>query len=326
MDRRIWLTTLGTLLLLSSAAMGQPRGNRAATKAAADALFRQGREAFDKGDYAQACPKFAESQTIEPAPGTLLNLAVCEERVGKLVSARKHLGDLLPQLSARDDRLAFARDLLAKIEKRVSRLSLMLAPGAPSETVVLDEREGKALPFEVDVELDPGVYDLSIKAPGRPSTRLLITLAEGQREERLIAPAPAPVEPDKSRGGPLSPRPPEPGSNLGRTLGFVAGGVGVAAFGVAAVTGVVLLNKKSAVDDKCPAKVCSEEGLRLLREAKETPLLPVNTASWILGIAGVSAGAVLILTSKPKGASEPKATAFATVLPLGGGLGVRGCF
>jgi hypothetical protein len=325
MNRRLWLPTVGTVLLISPAALGQQGNSKAATKAAADVLFRQGREAFDKGDYGRACPKFAESQAVDPAPGTLLNLALCEERSGKLVRARQHLTELVPQLSSRDDRLPFAKDLLAKIAKRVARLSLTLAPGAPSETLVIDEREGKTLPFEVEIELDPGEYELSIQAPGRPSDKLRILLAEGQREARAILPPPA-VEPvKKSRVAPPPP-PPPPGPGLARTLGFVAGGVGVAAFGVAAVTGVVLLNKKSAVDDLCPKKRCSDEGERLRKAAEATPVLPLNTVSWIVGIAGVGAGAVLILTSNPKGTSEPKAAAFPMVLPSGGGLGVRGCF
>lgn len=314
---------VGTLLLISPAALGQ--GNsKATTKAAADALFRQGREAFDKGDYSRACPKFAESQAVDPAPGTLLNLALCEERSGKLLHARQHLTELVPQLSSRDDRLPFARDLLAKIEKRVCRLSLTLAPGAPSETVVVDEREHTTLPLGVEIELDPGEYELSIQAPGRPSEKLRIGLTEGQREARVIQP-PKAVEPDKKSSVPPTP-PPKSGPGLARTLGFVAGGIGVAAFGVAAVTGVVLLNKKSAVDDLCPKKRCSAEGERLRKAAEATPVLPLNTVSWILGIAGVGAGAVLILTSSPKGTSEPKAAAFPMVLPSGGGLGVLGRF
>lgn len=325
MDFRLWLPTLGLLVLLSPAAVAAPRG-----KAAADALFKEGREAFDKGDFARACPRFAESQKLDPAPGTLLNLAVCEARTGKLLSARQHLTELLPQLPARDDRGPFAKDLLAKVDARLGRLTLTLAPGAPLETEVKDEQgAGTALPVGVEIPLDPGEYSFVITAPGRPPSPLRITLAEGQREARAVSPLPAPVkatEPDK----PVAAPPPEgqeaSGPRLRRTLGIAAGGVGVAALGVAAVTGVLLLNKKSEVDAKCIDKRCSPEGITLKEEAEKTPLLPVNTVSWILGIAGVGAGVALILTSRSQGTSEPRTTAFATVLPGGGGLGVRGRF
>src|SRR5262245_37563455 len=50
--------------------------------AAAEALFREGRQLMDSGAIAQACVKFEESLRLDPALGTMLNLAVCEERAG----------------------------------------------------------------------------------------------------------------------------------------------------------------------------------------------------------------------------------------------------
>ena len=326
---------LGFLVLLSPAAQAQPRGKLA------DTLFKEGREAFDKGDYARACPKFAESHQIDPAPGTLLNLAVCEERTGKLVSAREHLTALLPQLPPKDDRVPFVKDLLKKLDARVSRLSLTLGPGAPKETEVKDEPEGKVLPVGVEILLDPGEHTFVISAPGRPADQLRITLSAGQRETRAVTPLPVPVQqqvvtgatgPDKPGGAPAK-GDDTSGSNLRRTLGFAAGGVGVAALGVAAVTGVVLLGKKAAVATACPNKMCPDEAsTQTLNDARSTPLLPVNTVSWIVGILGVGAGVTLILTSGigsgsgSKSTAAPSAAAFVTATPGGGGLGIRGRF
>src|SRR5690349_9072722 len=58
--------------------------------ARAAALFKEGREAMVHGNAATACPKFAESQRLDPAAGTLRNLALCEEAIGELAKAVVH--------------------------------------------------------------------------------------------------------------------------------------------------------------------------------------------------------------------------------------------
>ena len=53
----------------------------------ADALFQEGRRLLDAGDATAACPKFEESQRLDPGLGTLLNLADCYERTSRLALA-----------------------------------------------------------------------------------------------------------------------------------------------------------------------------------------------------------------------------------------------
>ncbi|HEU4534580.1 MAG TPA: tetratricopeptide repeat protein, partial [Polyangiaceae bacterium] len=63
------------------AAGGPARANETSDRA--EALFREGREAMKRGDLDEACPKFSESQELDPSAGTLLNLALCEQRKGE---------------------------------------------------------------------------------------------------------------------------------------------------------------------------------------------------------------------------------------------------
>jgi hypothetical protein len=315
MVRRPWLPILAFALLLSPSAQGQS-GN----KSAATALFKEGRDAFDKGDFPTACTKFAESQKADPAPGTLLNLAVCEDRLGKLLSAKQRLEELIPQLPKSDDRIPFAKELAVKLDERIPRLKLILARTAPPDTKVKLAGESAPLPLDTPIPMDPGKHDLVVTAPGRLGVQVQVQLEEKQRVEQAVAPGVSlAAETDKP---PDVPKNDSSSAGLRRILGISAGGLGVAFFGVATATGVVLLGKKSDVDAHCPNMRCDAEGIRLKNEAESTPLLPLNTASWIIGISGVAAGTVLIVTSL----GGDKTAAFGpTVLPTGGvGFGVRG--
>src|SRR5262245_38672975 len=59
----------------------------AADKAAAEALFDQGRAAMQEGDFGKACGLLERSQHIDPGVGTLLYLAECYEKSGRSASA-----------------------------------------------------------------------------------------------------------------------------------------------------------------------------------------------------------------------------------------------
>jgi len=52
----------------------------AAMPALAESLYQDGRDLLTAGRTAEACEKFAESHRLDPAAGTLLNLAACNER------------------------------------------------------------------------------------------------------------------------------------------------------------------------------------------------------------------------------------------------------
>src|SRR5271156_1769624 len=75
--------------LASGAARAQaPAPPASATdKVAAEALFEEGRRLVAAGSFADACPKFADSERLDPSGGALLNLASCYEKLGRSATA-----------------------------------------------------------------------------------------------------------------------------------------------------------------------------------------------------------------------------------------------
>jgi hypothetical protein len=63
-----------------------------AASTVAQALFDEARQLTAAGRYVEACPKFAESQRIDPSMGTRFYLADCLEHIGKLAPKTSSCG------------------------------------------------------------------------------------------------------------------------------------------------------------------------------------------------------------------------------------------
>ena len=151
--------------------------------AAADTLFRKGREAAEKGDWATACPKFAESQRLDPAPGTLLNLADCEEHLGQLASAYEHFKTALETMAPNDDRIPFAKQHMAQVEKRVPHLTLNASADLPaSARVTKDDVQLGSASFGLALPVDPGAHSIVVVVAGHADRRVTVTLKAGDAQ------------------------------------------------------------------------------------------------------------------------------------------------
>ena len=110
------LALVGALALSSAQAAASPS---AADRAMAQSLFEDGRRLMAAGDFASACPKLAESQALDPSGGTLLNLAVCHEKQGRLATAWSDFKEALSV--ARRDHIALAVESLQEAKDELER-------------------------------------------------------------------------------------------------------------------------------------------------------------------------------------------------------------
>ena len=295
---------------------------------AAEALFLAGRDAVQRGSYDVACPKFAESERLDPAAGTLINLADCEEHVGSVAHAWEHWREAVDMLAPGDPRLPAVKQRGVAIEKRVPHLTVRVGPGAPEGTTVTrDGIEVGVAALSLPLPADPGEHTVIAAAPGHRPASFKVTLVEGQTQEVVVSPgeAEAPVEkpappvvltplppPVVAEGPPASPRE----SHGTRTLGFVLAGAGVASIGVGAVTGLLAIGDKNDLAKECyPAKVCSPAGADAASSGQT--MATVSTVTFAVGLAAAAAGVYFVLSS-PHAAGHRTALSPLAV-PGGGG-------
>jgi tetratricopeptide (TPR) repeat protein len=304
------------------------------TKAAvAEALYRQARDLMAAGKYDEACPKFAESQRLDPATGTLLNLAACHERQGKVATAWIEYSDALfaARRDGREDRVEYARERAKDLEPKLSRLTLQLEPGAdqPDLTLELDGATlGRAV-IGAAMPIDPGSHLVRASAPGKKPWQQTIEVGAVADQKTLTIPVlePAPVEPAAGPApapGPLvaapGPAHDQPGSRSVPTAVYLAGGITLALAVGAGVTGVAYLKSKETYEDGVP-KGASDE--LAAREQTAQTYGYVNAGLWAATALGAGVTTYLYLT-RPERPSAAQLTPWAT--PRAAGLSLTGGF
>lgn len=249
-----------------------------AEQAAAEALFRDGRNLLERGDTAGACARFGASERLEPAPGTELNLAICHEKLGRLARAWQFLQQALHALPSDDSRAEGARLRLAELEPRLAFMTLRAEPGLPENAVLKCGADiYTRAAFGVRIPFDLGGYACRVEAPGHLPRRLDLAFDTAAAYQVPVAP-----------GARLAPRPveqrPSPGST--RPWATASGGGAAAALLSSIALGIGALQNRNTVEQECDRSGCSRAGLAAA-ERGETFALASTTAfvgSVVLGL------------------------------------------
>lgn len=168
---------LAVLLGSTAAAHAQPAG------AQAEVLFREGRDALAAGRVAEACSAFEQSQKLEPAVTTLLNLAGCRERQGQLATAWGLFLDVERQTRSGDAAASklhsVAQSRAKKLEPRISKLTISVADDGKIDglEVVRGSDKVEAALWNHALPVDGGTYTITARAPGMPPWTTQITVA-----------------------------------------------------------------------------------------------------------------------------------------------------
>lgn len=290
-------------LVASALVVAAPRVARAeGDAAAAEALFAEARVLMKDGRFREACPKLEASLAIEPAVGTMLNLAECLAKTGRNASAWLRYRDAASMAlqSGQREREEIARERAKALAPMVCHLVIMgprradlaiTRDGVPVDTKAL----GVPIPVDEGEHVvraeargeSPFIHDVVVKSAGTPCANTVVTIPF----------ASPPSSASEARGW----------STL-HTVAVVTGVVGLVATGVGAGFGLSAASANRESRDLCTADACTPEG-RDLRTSAGTRA-DIATASVISGAVLVVAGAVVWIVS------PSRTTSRAAVSPL----------
>ncbi|MBK8255060.1 MAG: hypothetical protein IPK82_20670 [Polyangiaceae bacterium] len=321
-------------------------------KLAAESLFQAAKQLMTEKKYTEACPKFAESQKLDPSPGTLLNLGRCYEALGKTASAwteYKAAAVLAAQLGQKD-REQGARDLAKALEGKLSKLTVT-APAVPGLVVKSDGVEMGAAMLGTAMFVDPGDHTIEAGAPGYETYSATVRVGPDGDSKTAAVPAlvkkaePTPTVTATANAAPtatalptvtttptVAPTTvPTEGSNTLRTTSYVLMGVGVAGVAVGGVMGGLAAGDVSnAQNDStlCPNKLCTPQGRQVINDASTKAL--VSSIALPVGIAAAGAGVVLFFISSPSDKKSGKTFRSVAISPFaspqGASVSIHGKF
>lgn len=293
----------------------------------AEELFRRAKALMAEKKDREACPLLEESERLDPQIGTLLNLAICHENMGRIASAWGEF-KAVEQRANRNDRVKMAHDRAARLEPRLSRLKIVAAE-KPAGLVVKVDGEAKGEPLWGGVAVDPGPRTLEASAPGKVTATwkadvegegALVTVTVPRLEDQ-----PAPKAVVVARVDPaIEQREIDriAANRSRRTAGVVVGASGLAVLAAGGVFGILAIGKNGDASRACPAPcVAGSSAARTADDRTDRALLFANLANVAIpvGVVAAAVGAVLYFGAGP----TERRTAWLAPAPGGGTVGVR---
>ncbi|HEY2410023.1 MAG TPA: hypothetical protein VGI10_28665 [Polyangiaceae bacterium] len=296
-------------------AAGPASAQSAPDSAAAQALFEQGKAMLAAGRVRDACPKFEESQRLDPGSGTLLNLARCYEEEHRVASAwTKYLeAAAAAKATGNAERENEARQQAARLRPHLANLVIAVPAEVSALRGLEIVRDGEPVgtpQWGLPIPADEGEHSVVVKAPGYlPWQSAVIVKRETTTTLNVRA-----LQPDLQSSAPLavsnaapSPArvPPESRGGTQRAFSLVAGVVGVVGAGVGVGFGLTSKTDHDRAAKYCNGGTCTDpRGVTATHDAYSAG--NIATAGAIVGAVGLVSALTLWLTA-PSSRSEAPA-------------------
>lgn len=303
------LSALGGVCAAPGMARAQASADSESLKVARE-QFGQALALQTGGDWAGALALLKQVAAVKSTPQVRFNIALCEERLGLLVSA---LGDY--ELAASDAQPEKSEQVRHEVETRldalkarVPRVIVRRAEGAEAATISLDGVPLGDSVLNVPLPADPGPHVVEATAAGYLPFKESFRIAEQQTTtlDVKLVPVPAQVEARPVRVS----RVVSPGL---RNAGYVVGGAGIANL---IASGALFYLRHTAISDldrQCGADrgACPDSA----RSAADRGQLYTTLGNVTLAVGALSLGVGAALIIVGGHSSEPASVALAPGAP-----------
>lgn len=295
----------------------------------ARARFQQATELEQAGNWAAALQQFREVGQVRMTPQVRYHIALCEEKLGKLVAA---LGGYELALSEADslgpDFHKEVEEKTVALRERIPKLVIERGDGAEAATIELDGIALGASSIGIEVPLDPGPHQIAARASGYEQYMETIEVPEKETKrvtvslKRIVENTGA-TNPDAGKergaGSGVAPKP-------SRVVPYAVGiGGGVLLIS----SGVFYLMRQSQINTLntlCGGEGACKPGAPVDQVNNEkSKLNTYNALMTITGIGGIAAVGVAVglLVLEPKPQKAPASTSL-YINPAAPGANVAG--
>jgi len=176
---------VGSLVSLEPRAHADPAPDPKIERA--DQLFAEGK-ALLESNLIEACSKFNESLQENPAAiGTLLNVALCDEKLGKIATAVDKFSEARVRAKEQGllEHIRAAEEHIAALTPSIPHLTIKLTEQLPETKILLDDKllAGGSI---ANIPVDPGDRVIVVSAPARLPYRTKLVVAKGEHLDVVV--------------------------------------------------------------------------------------------------------------------------------------------